>query len=344
MMKQARDRERWIDYIKAVACLSVLTFHVIYGLQNAGLPCGGLLSGLKLLCGIFQIPAFMFASGYLFGRKSMGNYFYFQGRKIVNLGVPYIVFSIAYYVINVTFSSSVNFSYTPKDLLKIYIIPIAQYWYLLATMLIFLFLPILEKLIKNEFMVLALLVTWKIVNTYRLSLTNYDYYFAQYAMYFYLGTLYCRHHDKLSLKKEKVQNSLVILLGFIALFVSLYQFEWGEMYSIIEFFMAVLSIYLLICFFEGREDKQKNPFLDIIAKYSFQIYLLHTMVTAAVRILLCKMGIVSQIPQFVLGWGLGLGITLFVAWVCEKTIVLNIFFFPERTIRKLRNRKKVCKE
>ena len=79
----------------------------------------------------------------------MGNYFHFQGRKIVNLGVPYIVFSIVYYVINVTFSSSVNFSYTPKDLLKIYITPIAQYWYLLATLLIFLFLPILEKLIKN---------------------------------------------------------------------------------------------------------------------------------------------------------------------------------------------------
>lgn len=340
MMKQAKDRERWIDYIKAVACLSVLTFHVIYGLQNAGLPCGSFLAGVKLLCGIFQIPAFMFASGYLFGRKPMGNYFHFQGRKIVNLGVPYIVFSIVYYVINVTFSSSVNFSYTPKDLLKIYITPIAQYWYLLATLLIFLFLPILEKLIKNECMVLAFLVAWKIVNTYRLSLTNYDYYFAQYAMYFYLGTLYCRHHDKLSLKNEKIQNTLVVLLGFLALFVSLCQFDWGEMYSVVEFFMAVVSIYLLVCFFEGQKDIQKNPFLDVVAKYSFQIYLLHTMVTAAVRILLCKIGIVSQIPQFIFGWGLGLGITLLVAWVCEKTILLNIFFFPERTIKIIKNRKK----
>ena len=116
----SRNKERtMIDYMKAVACLSVLTFHVIYGLQNANMECGPVLSTVKEICGIFQIPAFMFASGYLFGKRKMGNYFKFEGRKLLNLGVPYIVFTVVYYVINVTFSSSVNFTYEIQDLIDI---------------------------------------------------------------------------------------------------------------------------------------------------------------------------------------------------------------------------------
>lgn len=340
MEVQNKKRELWVDYIKALACLSVLTFHVIYGMQNAGLECGQFFVGLKELCNIFQIPTFLFASGYLFGRKPMGNYFKFEGRKLLNLGIPYITFSVVYYVVNVTFSSSVNFSYTPKDLLNIYVSPIAQYWYIFATILIFLVLPLLEKLIQNECMLLIFLVVWKIINTYLISVTNYDYFFSEYAMYFYMGVLYSRHHDALTLKRDKKGTALVVLAGYVAIFSSFFWFDWGDMFAIMEYFMAILSIYLLTFVFENWEDKLGNAFLRVVAKYSFQIYLLHTMVTAATRIVLVKIGIVSQWPQFIIGWILGLSITMLVAFICDKTIVLNIFFFPERTVKQLRERKK----
>lgn len=338
-MEQQKKREVWIDYIKAVACLAVLTFHVIYGMQNAGLECGMFLSGLKVFCGIFQIPVFLFASGYLFGKKKVTSYVRFEGRKLLNLGVPYIVFSIVYYVINVTFQSSVNFSYTPKNLIEIYITPLAQYWYIFATILIFLVLPILEKLIQNEVLLLAFLLAWKLVNSYWLSVTNYDYYFSQYAFYFYLGTLYCRHHRELSLKKEKKITVFVSCLGFLLLFFSMYFYKWGSATPVKEVFLAVLAIYLLTYFFENYAEKMENWLLRTVAKYSFQIYLLHTMVTAATRILLCRLGLLSQWPQFLFGWIIGLGVTIFVAYVCEKTVYCNVFFFPERTYKKLRKKK-----
>lgn len=338
MNAAVRKREVWVDYLKAVACLSVLTFHVIYGLQNAGLPCGMVLTVIKEFCGLFQIPAFMFASGYLFSKKPIGNYFKFEGRKLLNLGVPYIVFSAVYYFVNVSFSSSVNFTYTPKDLIGIYMTPLAQYWYIFATILIFLFLPMLELVIRNEFILLAFLITWKVVNSYYLSYTNFDYFFSQYAFYFYLGVLYGRHHESLSVKKDKVTNVIPVMVLCIVVFGSRYFFDWQSMTPIIEIFIPILTTYLFVYLFEVYEKKVENKFLKVVAKYSFQIYLLHTMVTAAMRIIMTKVGVTNQWIQFVVGWGVGLGVTMFVAWFCEKTVVLNVFFFPERTVKKLTKR------
>lgn len=326
-------REIWIDYMKAVACLSVLTFHVIYGLQNANMKCGIVLTTVKEICGIFQIPVFMFASGYLFGKHKMGNYFKFEGRKLLNLGVPYIVFTVLYYAINVTFSSSVNFTYELQDLIDIYKTPLAQYWYIFATILIFLFLPIFEQIIQNELVLFGFLLTWKLVNAYWLSVTNYDYYFSQYACYFYLGVLYARHHETFSLKKETPRSLVSVLILFIAVYVSRRYYDWGISYTVVEFFLEFISIYLLATFFECYAERMTNGFLNIVGKYSFQIYLMHTMVTAAVRIVLSRVGIVSQWPQFFLGWIFGLGVTVVVSWICEKTIWLNIVFFPERTVK-----------
>ncbi len=338
MNAAVRKREVWVDYLKAVACLSVLTFHVIYGLQNAGLPCGMVLTVVKEFCGLFQIPAFMFASGYLFSKKPIGNYFKFEGRKLLNLGVPYIVFSAVYYFVNVSFSSSVNFTYTPKDLIGIYMTPLAQYWYIFATILIFLFLPVLELVISNEFILLAFLVTWKLINSYYISETNYDYFFSQYAFIFYLGVLYGRHYDSISLKKEKAKTVLPILVLCFGTFASKYFFDWSMMITVIEMFIPLLTTYLLVCFFEKFEAKIENKFLSMVAKYSFQIYLLHTMVTAAMRIVMVKIGITNQWIQFTVGWSVGLAVTMFVAWFCERTVILNIFFFPERTVKKLRKK------
>ncbi|MCR4802192.1 MAG: acyltransferase family protein, partial [Lachnospiraceae bacterium] len=181
-------RELWVDYIKAIACLSVLTFHVIYGLQNAGLECYPVLAVIKDFCTIFQIPTFMIASGYLFSKKPIGNYFKFEARKLLNLGVPFVVFTSVYYFINSAAGSMVNFQSDRKSLIDCLILtPIAQYWYIFATIIIFIFLPIVEKVFKNEGIILLILLSWKLVNWYQISFCGYDYYFAQYAFYFYIG-------------------------------------------------------------------------------------------------------------------------------------------------------------
>lgn len=336
MNTTAKKRELWVDYTKAIACLSVLTFHVIYGLQNAGIQCDATLTVLKEFCGIFQIPMFMVASGYLFSKRPMGNYFKFQGRKLLNLGVPFVVFTSVYYFINSQAGSMVNFSSSTKQLWKCFLIsPIAQYWYIFATILIFLLLPIVEIIFKNEWIILFVLLAWKIINWYEISLGYYDYYFAQYAFYFYLGVLYGRHNEVFTVKKDTYRTAIPLAMGMIALFASEYLYQWG-MRGIVEMVISVITVYLLIYLFSNYENVLGNKFLQIIAKYSFQIYLMHTMVTAATRIVLAKIGVTQCWLQFVIGWIAGLSMTILVSFVCEKSIILNFVFFPEKTIQQLR--------
>lgn len=339
IMETKQEREVWLDYMKAIACLSVLTFHVIYGIENAGLPCSDLLLNIKRVCGTFQIPVFMFASGYLYGKKPIKNYGVFWGRKLINLGIPYVIFSVVYYLVNVTFSSSVNFSYIPDQLIEIYEYPLAQYWYLFALLLLFLGVPVLEWILQNEWMLLAFFIGWKVVNSCWISITNYDYFFAQYAIYFYMGAIYCRHHTQFSFKEEK--KSALFLAGtvFLVLLFCRYFVNWdeyGKSYSIIEIFCAVLSIYLMSSYFEKRGEKAGNWFLKVVSRYSFQIYLLHTMATAAVRIVLQKVGVTVDIVHLIVGFVVGLCVSCFVAFTCEKSVVLNLFFFPEGTIKKIK--------
>lgn len=338
-MASKQEREVWLDYMKAIACLSVLTFHVIYGIQNAGLPCSAFFANIKILCGTFQIPVFMFASGYLYGKKPIKSYGMFWGRKLLNLGIPYVIFSAVYYFINVAFSSSVNFSYTPDQLIGIYQSPLAQYWYLFALLLLFIGVPVLEWVLQNEWMLLAFFIGWKVINTCWISITNYDYYFAQYALYFYMGTIYCRHHAQYSFKKEKKTGLVLAGIVFLALLFSPYFVEWekyAQSYAIVEVFCAVISIYLLTSYFEKRGEKAGNWFLKAVSKYSFQIYLLHTMATAAVRILLVKVGITVDFVHVIVGIAVGLSVSWLVAFICEKSVVLNLFFFPEGTVKKIK--------
>lgn len=336
---EQQKREYWVDYLKAFACLSVLVFHVIYGMQNAGMTPSKPLVVLKQFCDVFQIPAFMFASGYLFGTRPMGNYFRFNLRKLWNLGVPYVAFSCVYYFINTHFSSSVNFSYTTRDLIMIYKNPIAQYWFLMALFILFLIIPICEKIFCNEFILLGILFLVKILNIYWYSIdgVQYDDYFAKYACYFYLGTLYARHHEQFSIKKEKLWNFVPVALCLGGILASPWFFSVGEAYDLMFNFGCVLAVYLATGIVEKAEDRLGNWFIKLISKYSFQIYLMHTMATAAVRILLIKMNITSDYIHLILGIAGGLGASLLAAVICEKSFILNVIFFPEKTMKRIKH-------
>lgn len=338
---EQQKREYWVDYLKAFACLSVLIFHVIYGMQNAGLEPSKPLVILKQFCDVFQIPAFMYASGYLFGRRSIGNYFLFNLKKLWNLGVPYVVFSCVYYFINTHFSSSVNFSYTTQDLILIYKNPIAQYWFIMALFILFVTIPVLEKIFCNEFVLLGILFLVKILNIYWYSIDGiqYDDYFAKYACYFYLGTIYARHHEKFTIKKESNWSFLPVTLVLIFIVVSPWLCNLGSEYDLIFTFGCVLAIYLTTGLTEKSENRLGNKFIKLVSKYSFQIYLVHTMATAAIRILLMKMHITSDWIHLIIGIAGGLGISLLGAIICDKSVILNIVFFPEGTIKRIKKNK-----
>lgn len=346
-----KERLLWVDYLKAFACLAVVTFHVIYGLQNAGLPTHSYTNALKEFCDMFQIPLFMMASGFLYARagRIKGSYFKFEAGKLINLGIPYLVFSYVYIAINTVFASSVNFSYDLRTILRVPIEPVAQYWFLFALILIFLFIVAIEKVIKNEYVLFGIMLIWKIliINMFLLGdkVLNIDYYIAGYGVFFYLGVLYARRHDDFEfLRNKKVVITLVaVYLVLFAAYLVRPQMS-TRVLDMVKLFLNLLAITSFTLLFEMFWKRFECGFLKLISKYSFQIYLLHTMATAALRIVLVKLGIYNDIIHFVLGMIVGLTASIIAAVICEKTVVLNILFFPKSTYKKLKKMKETGNE
>lgn len=337
MADKSEGRQLWVDYLKTMACVAVLVFHVIYGLQNAGIYTHTYLNVIKDFCDIFQIPLFMMASGYLYGcGKNVTSYFEFEKKKLINLAVPYFVFSIIYFLINTIFASSVNFSYGIDTLFKLPLYPIAQYWFLYALILIFLLVPALELIIKNEYIIFAIFLVWKILAINMFILGVVDYYIAGYAVFFYFGVVYARKKEIFKPLKGVV---VYIMTGvFLIMFgiLEIYTIENQRMLDIYKLVVNMLVILMFMILFEKHARECKNKLVNLISRYSFQIYLLHTMATSAVRIILGKIGIYNDLIHVIIGIVAGLTFSIVVGIICEKSVLLNILFYPYSTIRKIK--------
>ena len=79
-----------------------------------------------------------------------------------------------------------------------------------------------------------------------------------------------------------------------------------------------------------QNGKAIAHFLDFVNKYSFQIYLLHTIFTAGTRIILIRLNITQWWIHVLLGTACGLMFSVLAAVISKKVKFLNFFFFPAK--------------
>ena len=80
-------------------------------------------------------------------------------------------------------------------------------------------------------------------------------------------------------------------------------------------------------------------FLGFVCRYAFPVYLLHTFFTAAVRIVLLRLGVTAYAVHLAAGTAVGLAGSLAVGWLAARTPYLNLVFYPTRSLRALRSAK-----
>ena len=95
--------------------------------------------------------------------------------------------------------------------------------------------------------------------------------------------------------------------------------------------MILFGIYSSIMFISMLQCcKPVAHFLDFVNKYSFQIYLLHTIFTAGIRIILLRMNIGQWWIHVLLGTACGLVFSVLAAVIAKKVKFLDFFFFPAK--------------
>ena len=186
-----KERIIWIDYLKAFACFLVLYGHLIQSLKSID-PIFNINSYVNYFIYLFHMPLFICISGilyYKFRKKfNWKNYKIFELNKILNLLVPYFTFYILYMILNTIFQDSVNTAKGLNEWLGIINNPIAPYWFLYALLSLFIFIPIIDYIFKDDknksFILLFLL---KICSIYIKTKIYFIDSIMSYGLYFYFG-------------------------------------------------------------------------------------------------------------------------------------------------------------
>lgn len=325
------ERNVLIDKLKGYACFLVLFGHVIMGIRVSDVSIPSVFEGVEKFIWSFHVALFLFLSGVVYhvtgewrGKKTKLG---FMKHKLINLGVPYVVFSVVYILINSLVGES-NTNSSIWDIFRIATSPVAQYWFLYALFFLFCIWAGLGGILKNwQIAALVVLISY-LAPALGISLGCFEVVFYS-GLAFGVGTFV--KFEKIT-KISNLVKWLVVLshlaVGILLIKLNRIEDPW------VKEFMVLFGIYSSILFISLiQNSKLVARFLLFINKYSFQIYLLHTIFTAGIRIILLRVGIGEWWIHVVVGTICGLVFSVLAAFIAEKIKFLNFFFFPTKTLK-----------
>lgn len=320
------ERNVLIDKLKGYACFLVLFGHVIMGIRIAGINIPQFFGGLERFIWSFHVALFFFLSGVVYnltgewkGKKTKSK---FVLHKLYSIGIPYIVFSVIYILINSVVGQT-NTQSSARDILYIWKTPVAQYWFLYALFFLFCIWTAFSGILKNWQITLAAVLIGYSAPLFGIPLGSFGTVFYS-ALAFGIGTFV--DFSKLT-KPSAWVKCLVVFMHIVAgsVLVVINKIDAPFIKEIMQLF----GIYASIMFISLLQDyKPIACFLKFMNKYSFQTYLLHTIFTAGIRIILLRINITQWWIHVLLGTVYGIVFSVLAAKIAKKLKFLNFFFFP----------------
>jgi surface polysaccharide O-acyltransferase-like enzyme len=284
----SKNRLRELDYIRIIACYSVILVHI------TAIGVVGYLPGsthLKIVTMInrsikYTTPVFLFLSGitsfYSYRVKSF-NYLDFARKRFPRILVPYFFWNLIYYGVYVYLGYySLNISFFSKNLVlgtmsyHLYFIVILTQLYILS--------PVFEWLFKkfNHEKVLLVIGIINFISASELNFRYSDRIFLKYMFFYVLGIYLTKNHDKFM---KFIENRKTIVFSTFGYVVS------AGLYTYLYYVKSSLSIHLwfiysvfsiLFLYFVGLVLTEKAIGIynqvKMLSKSSFYIYLMHPLI------------------------------------------------------------------
>lgn len=332
------NRDVLIDQIKGYACILVAFGHVIMGIRKSGISTPYIMKTTESFIWTFHVALFMFLSGYVFyitgGWKSKGGKSKLILHKFINLGIPYFVFSIIYILINSSISS-VNNSSNIRDIFLLWEKPVAQYWFLYALFYLFVIWTVFSNGTKKNNAILTMLCfcisVYVSIRNIKLGIVS-----SAVSMAFAFGMGSFLKIDDIKLLKLK--NKMMIILIHIVVAIVLIK-NGMESKPVIDEILAVFGICCSIMFIsEICKNRIISKILLTINRYSFPIYLLHTIFTAGIRIVLAKLEINIYIIHLFIGMLFAIVGPYLCMKIAERNRYLEFLFYPGKILKIRKNK------
>ncbi|MDY7538939.1 acyltransferase [Undibacterium sp. 5I1] len=351
------NRAIWVDYAKAIGILLVVYGHVARGVWNAGIPFDqATYSLIDSVIYSFHMPLFFFLSG-LFFNASFQKY----GAKNLLIGkletiaYPYVVWSLLQGMVEVFLSKYTNGKVSIAEVLALFWMPRAHFWFLYVLFLVFILATLLHRFLqlnvassKLRPLALVLLITSALYvgngNGNMVAPFPIDYLMA-YFVFFVLGI------QSEQLAEVITTRPLLWLTTSTCAFVAA---QWGFhqglgltylQQGLLSLLLAVISI-VFICSIAVFLAQLSQPtaraglppslaLLSFIGSCSMTIYLMHVLVASGLRIVLSKLlGVSNLAVHLLLGCLAGVAIPILIDRLSKRSAFSSLayLFYPPRRL------------
>jgi len=331
-MESNKTREIWIDNVKVVACILVVLGHFFQSMVKSGIIQENALYGwFNTTVYTFHVQLFFICSGYLYQKYSVVDSFSSWKsnviKKALTLGVPYLFFSTASWVIKLLFAGSVN-TQNSSFFNTLIIDPMPPYWYLYILFFIFLITPT----IKSGRTAIILLVLSGICKLYSILFFYTGIYLTDYTFYNWLLFVIGMVIAKKLLVIPNLTISIILFLGFLMYSCLAYL---GVINLIANgFIMCILACCSIIGLFHSEIPLVMQRSLRFISKYTMPIFLMHTIFAASFRSVLLKLGVLNVFIHFIVGIIISFVGPIIAMIVMEKLKPLDFLVYPNRYFKK----------
>lgn len=339
-MQKVKD----LELLRGGGILLVVFVHIIFN-HN--------ITILQYFAVFFCMPLFFSISGFLYGYKDISRLNCWENRKqylrkkIISLGIPYILFSIIYIILNSWLSRYVdtNNSYEIHNVFLILYSPVAQYWYI-WTLLVFFFISVSFLRLENYKIIFLISTILNAIWYFFYSDTDLTVYSKTivWYMYFvgaaYLGQIYATNNYFIFLKKKKTQ----VYLFFLEIFFVATSFLRFSKYGVAGGLTMVLQLVNTVCGILGfwfvlynvSRIKKIEKAIIIIAEYSWYIYILHSYFTALSKTILLRVfPDIDIYMYFVCSMVFTVTACIIVGYISQKIILIDFMFYPQKYLGKI---------
>jgi fucose 4-O-acetylase-like acetyltransferase len=305
-------RVNWVDTAKGLGIILVVFGHVIRGLANSDIwtwsPTNLFIDGWIYA---FHMPLFFFLSGLFLVRSANKPWFTVVTEKLRTLAYPYFLWSIITLLIKAPLGGITNRADGLTEFPLILYRPIEQYWFLYVLFVLSLSIAGLLKFRVPPFAILALAI---VIYPGILPISNYGWgvlaLASTVALYVALGTVVGSYSDI-----KAIFNCSPGRLAFVV-FAGLTISSLGGLSALPDRLafapiLALAGTSATVALAVLADTTRVGTMLRLLGRYSLEIYVAHTIASAAARIALLKFGHISAPgPHLILGTLAGLFVPL----------------------------------
>ena len=299
----------WVDTARGIGIMLVVYAHALRGHVTSGAVEPAWHAGVQdAVIYAFHMPLFFFLAG-LFTRHSLrkGSGAYLR-EKALTIAYPYLLWSVISVALGVLATGDVNHPMTWSALTTIWYVPVYQFWFLYALLLCQL-AALVTRADWRATMVLCVLSALGVgigpgMPTIALS----------YYIYFGLGILLAPHLGAVA--ERRAVLVLIAAGSAIALGTSfVIDLHWADRALTVGRALMGSALVVAVSMVTGG----KLRLLAMLGTASMAIYVMHTIVSAAIRIGSRAAGITENLSVLIVGTLAGLFIP-FVVWLIARRL------------------------